>query len=676
MAIYNIPGITTSVIDQSYKTPQVSSGRTVLLAGFSKYGDETILEFSNPDDVEKVLGTVNYRKYGLGMKYLLGALTRTNKVLYKRLLPDDATYANVGLDANNNIINVPDIIDKKALDLSDAAVRFPAKARGDGYNTLFMKFSPAYQLEALYANEDGDLDYRFNFLKADIYERSSNGIKAVAPSILFSLIDVDPDTGSPILDMNTGKELFINKKFGSVNDFIDGEITEDYLRTLYDRLSINEITSTPGLERVYLQDIVTNSVYELTVNDSNGFSLVAVQHEGVPERYLKIITTDPTTGNTVEKKYKIYVENTVLKTETYYGDAPAAEYLYINGADAFYKIYINDAEILEKSILHFPRYDLYRTLIDNTFQMNMGSDGKNLIINNTLNFYGEGTATQQNAKQLMMDFYKNTPEIREVMYPKYDFDYLPDWTEDMDVMTAITNLADELGFTMPIVSFKDGANPEEDYNRRVQQFFVNSYNSLLYSGQGNHNHFDEGTGGTIYVPHSYMAMLIHLRIDSEYSITEPAANKNKGVLPDSGVKLSYEVTSADIEKLRGVQINTIISEVDGTYEIDQLTAYKKSSKLSKANIVKPIHRMRKDIPRLLKDFIQVKAIDDKTTEIQKIVSRYMDKYKVSTDNQKDGIFKTIKINSYFIEEEDKLIVSITVNPVGTIETINVPITVE
>ena len=86
--------------------------------------------------------------------------------------------------------------------------------------------------------------------------------------------------------------------------------------------------------------------------------------------------------------------------------------------------------------------------------------------------------------------------------------------------------------------------------------------------------------------------------------------------------------------------------------------------------------MRKDIPRLLKDFIQVKAIDDKTTEIQKIVSRYMDKYKVSTDNQKDGIFKTIKINSYFIEEEDKLIVSITVNPVGTIETINVPITVE
>jgi len=85
--------------------------------------------------------------------------------------------------------------------------------------------------------------------------------------------------------------------------------------------------------------------------------------------------------------------------------------------------------------------------------------------------------------------------------------------------------------------------------------------------------------------------------------------------------------------------------------------------------------MRKDLPRLLKDFIQTKAIGNKTSEVERIATKYMNKYRVSTDNQTNGIFNTIKISSQYIEEEDQLILSITVNPVGTIETISIPITV-
>ena len=86
--------------------------------------------------------------------------------------------------------------------------------------------------------------------------------------------------------------------------------------------------------------------------------------------------------------------------------------------------------------------------------------------------------------------------------------------------------------------------------------------------------------------------------------------------------------------------------------------------------------MRKDIPKLLKDFIQLKALGSNISEITRIVSHYMSRYRVSADNLKNGIFKDIKIKVYFIEEEDHLVVSIIINPIGTIETISVPIQVQ
>lgn len=674
MAVYNIPGITTSVLDLTHTTATTSSGRSVLIAGLSKYGTEELLEFSNAVDVDLFLGKENHKKYGLGIKYLKGALTRTNKAYFKRLLPDDATFSNVSISNTFNIITKPGVIDTNTLKQDDNILNITAKARGNGYDSIFVQFSEAPDLEKLYADEEGDLNYRFNFLKADIYENNPIGLKAVSRTILFSLIDVDPITGAPILDMNTAKELFINQKFGTSNNFLDAQIPEDKVDLLYDKLSIDEICTANNQDRLILNDIASGTNYEITINTDSGFELKAVRIPGKSEEFLSLITT-ASNGEVITKKYKIFIENKVLKTEVYYGDNNAFAELKINGVHAFYDLFINDNETLDKRVISFPRYELYNKLIGNKFQLSSGSDGANLIINNKINMYGPGDSVSQNAKQLLIDYFNFTPDIREVMYPKYDFDYIPDWSEDMDVMTAISNLGDELGFSMPIVSMGLSYSADEDYNKRIEDFIVNSYNTCIYSGQNNLSHYDESTGGTIMIPHSYLAMLIHLDVDANYSITEPAANKNKATIPDAKLQLSYQASSKDIEKLREVQINTIINEVDGIYEIDQLTAYKKASKLSRINIVKPIHRMRKDLPRLLKDFIQVKALNNQISNVQEIVTKYMSKYQVSDENISDGIFQSIKVFVYFIEEENKLIVSITVNPIGTIETISIPITV-
>lgn len=674
MAVYNIPGITTSVLDLTHTTATTSSGRSVLLAGLSKYGTEELMEFGDALDVDLVLGKENHKKYGLGIKYLKGALTRTNKAYFKRLLPDDATYSNVSISNTFGITTKANVIDTETLKIDDNIFDITAKARGNGYDSLFVQFSAAPDLEKLYADEEGDLNYRFNFLRADIYENNPAGLKAVSRSILFSLIDDDPQTGVPILDMNTSKELFINQKFGTSNNFLDARIPDSKISSLYEQLSIDEICTNNDQERLVLTDTVTGTNYEITVNDEGGFELKAVQITGKAEEFLSLVTT-ASNGEVITKKYKIFIENKVLGTDVYYGDNVAFDKLKINGTTAFYDLYINDQEALDKAVISFPRYELFNKLIDNKFQLSSGFDGENLVINNRINMYGPGDSVKQNAKQLLINYYNFTPDIREVMYPKYDFDYLPDWSEDMDVMTAISNLGDELGFSMPIVSMGLSYNAEEDYNKRREDFIVNSYNTCIYSGQNNLSHYDASTGGTIMIPHSYLAMLIHLDVDDNYSITEPAANKNKATIPDAKLQLSYQASSKDIEKLREVQINTIINEVDGIYEIDQLTAYKKASKLSRINIVKPIHRMRKDLPRLLKDFIQVKALNNQISRVQEIVNKYMAKYQVSDENIADGIFSSIKVFVYFIEEENKLIVSITVNPIGTIETISIPITV-
>jgi hypothetical protein len=124
-----------------------------------------------------------------------------------------------------------------------------------------------------------------------------------------------------------------------------------------------------------------------------------------------------------------------------------------------------------------------------------------------------------------------------------------------------------------------------------------------------------------------------------------------------------------------VQVNTIIKETDGIYFIDQLTTYKSASKLSRINVVKVIHRMRKDIPKILKDLLQRKETTNVINTAKMRVEKYMMRWMLTDNNQQDGIFSEINVTPYFIEEELKLVVSIAVKPIGTIEKIEVPITV-
>ena len=509
---------------------------------------------------------------------------------------------------------------------------------------------------------------------------------------MVSLIDKDPLTGMPIVSATTGENLYINEKFKISNEFIEFYLNESFLPEFYKNLDIDTLTADNegnlGANRFILKDQVSGKNIEYFVNAQDEYEIKASSIEGKNKIYTYFI--DPFTGDKSVVSISMHAGKLYIMDDGTTGEV--LKNVYIDGINNFYKLRIirnpdydsNDPSsqkyAFDKTKYINYRIKLYHQLIGGNiralWQMQGGNNGRNLIINNRLNL-GEipGVPGYEDAKMLLIDFYKNNSVIHEVLYPEPDFDYVPDWTGDIDVMSEIVQMADEIGFTMPILSLPRSTSTKTDYRQRVEDLYMSSFNTALYSGQYNDYHYLETDGTYISCAPSYYALLDHLNIDEQYSITEPAANIVKGQLPVACAKLSYIAKSADIEKLRFVQVNTIIKETDGIYFIDQLTTYKSASKLSRINVVKVIHRMRKDIPKILKDLLQRKETTNVINTAKMRVEKYMMRWMLTDNNQQDGIFSEINVTPYFIEEELKLVVSIAVKPIGTIEKIEVPITV-
>jgi hypothetical protein len=957
--LYNIPAVFTSVIDKSYIQPLLVEGRSVLIAGFSKYGEDKFYEFGDAETMTFTLGELDIDKYGLGLMYGLGALTNTRNVIFKRLMPEDAKVANVIFMSDGTTRTDPDIIDSSYLETKidqdpgispvsievkeaefraeenqgpviweynpsylsvfvagnelsedeyrandgttieftnpntviadkiinlytvidkrtdipaneeirfiqqeevassagqteiyvtngykdendqpvslwitvnglviqdadftandgvkvifhfggpggdglsefdvvrihgivdnssfdnvyldyevsippeeDGATKltlanyldpslpaynplitavsvngfmlgeddytaddgynlffaFPlkendivkmrtiiqgddihmwgaliAKAQGNGYNDLSVQFRPAPDIERQYSDEEGDLKYRFNFLKAVIIEEIPAGKRVVSEEFVVSLIDQDPESGMPIVSTVTGENLYIKNKFGGSNEFIYYYPNESLLPELYKNLSIDDLTTDPitgekGKNRFILKNHISNPIYErkkinmeLIVNSMDEYEWKATSIEGKDEIYT--IFHDPSNGEPLV--FAIRLQDGELQIYENGTASQAIEELFIEGVNNFYKVIIvqkpggNNGYELKILPHETIRHRLYNTLLgghSTAWEMESGTNGKNLIKDGRLNLgvstsrYGviHGGISEQNAKQLLLYFYETNEVIHEVLYPELDFDYVPDWTDDYDVQAAIISLVDDIGFSFAIVSLSRSTSVEMDYKKRTEILYQSSYNSAIYSGQHNDNHYMTLTGKTISCPSSYYAMINHLKVDTQISITEPMANIVKGQLPVAGAKLSFIAKSKDIEKLRMKQVNTIIKETDGIYYIDQLTAYKAASKLTRINVIKPIHRMRKDLPRLLKDLLQHKATSNIILEAKSRTEKYMARWQVRDDNITDGIFSEITVTPVFIPEQLTLVISIAITPIGTIEKILIPITV-
>ena len=744
----NIPSVEVSIEDQSYLQPILSSGRTVLIPFFSKFGDENFQEWSTWDEFKSKFGSVNPRKYGMAQLFIKGASQFTQSFLGKRLLPSDAAFANriekfsaTGVD-EETVNSATDASSVKA-GAGNEALFFVGNGRGSGYNDIVLKFHPLDEYTRFYADENGIPRYSFNFLAATVYEKTSSGnlVQLEQNKIPFALVDIDPATGETVKDIYDANSLNIEERFEDISSYINAGIIDDnaeldeymgpknldsvlfwdaeaskaaYIVFEDGNLTIEYInadkSATKTQARFHYKDsagddeyaIVTITNGKITIADDTAAGAkdgdLESMHIASSKAFYTFTLYDK--GNFVSDDSSVYettASEGMLTVATPFDCTGAAvivdDVIVIEGTDysvngdsvifnkplsygQYIKIISASSDANPTVVLkqfQFARYNLWKYLIENGVQLESGYDGANLYINGTLNFAGPGTVGQENAKMLLIDFYSTNPELREVLYPKYNFDYIPDFSMDADVQAAIMNLTDYLQTAFGIHSTGVKYNYKQDLDYRRYDLDASSFCNALYSGEANRRHYDSDLGRTVVMPSSYYALLDHLYVDGALDIADPVAGIDKGSLRTGLIKLTYTPTTLEIEKLRMKQINTIIDEPDGVYFIDQLTMYKKASILSRIHAVKPVMQIKKDLRKLLKEVLQSKDGRTATGRAKTIIDTYMRDTVYDAQKNVSGWFEYYKYDIIFDENKLEIKVLLTVKPLRSVEKVSVTI---
>ena len=739
----DIPGVFTEVIDNSIAEPNRLSKRTVLIVAPAKFGSGELLPFETTENLASTIGDENTFKYGLGQFYAKSFIQAGANVLFKRIDDPTATYANQLLYKNpayygdttagtsadytreplagaffGDIVNKDTLI--SALPITspnysaanekikeDTILSLLSTGKGNGYTDLFTTFTDAKDYEKFEADDDGLENYKFNFIYGRVLESGAE-VKKKSTSILFSLIDIDPEKKNVISHRSSGTNLYVNEIFEKSNLYMSMRINSAFKEEMRKYPTIDSVLTEKNKKFLYIESSTTFSDvnllpseriwYEIQVDDSGKTSTFKIQRATFTSRRAKRdfagrVPTLPT-FLVDGKKYILTIEDNNGKLsvkhnlinmaeETTYAEGEPA---YIDGTEAYYTFVLRknsangNIEIITDKF-RFLRWEVYSYLRKYNLKLNGGKDST--ASNGFLNLDGSANVTAiANATYQYLVYNK---EIREVVYPKFIFNYMIDWTQNVKVIDAMYLLADRLKRAMHIAhcpsvrlnetGLSQDYSKENDLICREQYLTRSSYNTMLYSSQNNREHYDPETKLSHRLPSSFYALLNHLYIDnSSLGITEPVANIEKGIIRTQTLKLSHELYSEDIAELRKQQINCIVSDGNTNYFIDQITSYKKKSKLSLGNVVKTIQYLQVLIPAKLKPYLQKKETDPAiTTNAMNELQEILKPYKVNV-NSKDAIFKTVVIKQSFNDNVLQLLLRL--NPAGTTEKIEVPIIVE
>lgn len=721
----DIPGVFTSVTDNSIAQEADSNVRKVLIIAPTKFGDDKrIMVFSDTEQLKNTLGNENSFKYGKGQFYAKEFIKAGATVLFKRIDDEKASYANLilykNLDTtinpdpfiarnfspvyNKDTLVTPDVNGDPTIEAIKANTVFSlmGKGRGKGYNDLFTVFSSAPDYEKFEADDEGIVNYKFNFINGTIYENGPEVVKK-SNTILFSLMDIDPTTKNVISHKTNGLTLHVNSIFADSNNYLTAQINNIYLEEMRKYANLDSLLVDKNKPFLFIESNATVGNPSLSV-DQRIFFEVQVNDTVTPAKFrIKRATFTPNRQYTHVPTFMIgsqaYVlsildtngalsikaDPVTLSGPTTYADG---EETYIDGDKAFYTFKLEDDgagnPVIKTEIFKFLRWELYNYLMTYNMMLAGGEDSDGLSSNGFVN--ADGSANIDAIANATYAYIRDDKEIREVIYPKHIFNYLIDWTGSVKVKDIMFILADRLRRSMHIVSCPSvrlnstGLSPdvslENDIICREQYLTRSSYNSMLYSSQQNKNHYDSDTKLTYKLPSCFYALLDHIYtdLDENYGITEPVANIDKGIIRTSNLKLSHELYSEDIAQLRKLQINCIVTDEEDNYFIDQKTAYKKTSKLSLGNVVKTLQYLQIEIPKRLKPYIQKKETDVAiTSNVLNTIQEILKPYKTST-NSKDAIFKSVTVKTSF--DDNILTIMLRVTPAGTTEKIQVPIIVE
>jgi hypothetical protein len=241
------------------------------------------------------------------------------------------------------------------------------------------------------------------------------------------------------------------------------------------------------------------------------------------------------------------------------------------------------------------------------------------------------------------------------------------------MFSSALELADLRMDVLVIGDTGDNNTTSKDLLARQNSYLENSFNAMLYSQY--RQIIEPYTARPIWISPVYHAIERHLAVDRQYWIAEPVANIEKGALQEAA-ELRYKPNLAGLEDLMDAEVNPTLSEPDGKYFITQLTCWKRLSAMKRAHVVKFVHYVKKELPKLLKDILQRKATPFWINQANARINGFMSKF--VQGSAPTDIYTAIKSFSSQVQYDSlrqELNVILMIDPVDVIETINVRIIV-
>ena len=258
-------------------------------------------------------------------------------------------------------------------------------------------------------------------------------------------------------------------------------------------------------------------------------------------------------------------------------------------------------------------------------------------------------------------------KIIQELYPKYTFDYILSGGYTPEVQKAAADLA-WMRQSMLLLADTGGykISAQEDLTARQTLVPWNNWSAALYTQY--RKVFDPYTGKKIWMTPVYHAIERHLRTDRDYWIAEPVAGIEKGAIEEP-IEIAYDPDINELGDLIEAGMNPTILESDGVYIFEQLTTWKRFSKLREQYVVKFVHHLRKVIPVKLKDILFRKADTYWKNQAYARINNLLAKYAVPTGP--NAALSSYKIDLFFDDNTNVLHINVIIQPIGVIKRIRV-----
>jgi len=644
------PGVFTKIVDLSTFI-QVAPSTIGFICALTEKGEDNVLKFvgSRADYISE-FGDPNIqtygKNYGQGPYFAYNYLGESGALYFMRVLSEDATYANMRLDANLTTTDTTAAITITYVDSLNSK---------DEIQTNLVSSDPTYPICFLYPIGRGqwynNLGIRitefanpavWDVYVLDIYEKQSDGDDVIIESFQISFDPTAKDQvgdSAWIVDVLNTYSSILNAEM----ELASGSLSDGYKKAVkvYDK-DIGTVVAVTTAASATITDnkqdftdwqlLVTSARYTVTAKDAKGVEIwgwlglaSGAEDETVAVYDSRVIgsATQSWNGNTTDFN-------------------PASEVTY--------RIKESYANLAQPFITAVPQ------------PLKKGSDGSLLDASGDLVTAEATTLLSQGYAGLIDDSVLDTENIYFTLV--YDCGY------PTDVKTTISTLVQTRRDCVAILDNGDNATVNAALSTRQTTLTFNTYFVALYESYN--RVFDTFTGQDVWFSPGYHMAYLLPRNDTVSELWFAAAGFNRASI-DTIKELRYNPRLGQRDQLYLNQLNPIVKFNPGYVVWGQLTSQARPSALQDLNIVRLVLFIKRSFEQFCRFFIFEQNDEITWGQVSSQLNAFLEVVKT-----RRGLFNyTVEVGATEYERKTKRFhVNVTLDPTRVVEQIELNFFIE